>query len=246
MIFRAHRAAVAGLVALLAGCASTPPEADPVQIKLNDLDTRLTRIERVVANQSLLELANEVEALRSAVRSLRNEADQSGNKVTDLDQRLKSVESHGAAAPAAARADTESSSTAAPAVSDGYDRADYQTAFTLLKDSQYERAIAAFQKFLVSYPQSQLADNAWYWLGEAYYVTKSFPDALASFQRVVDKYPQSRKLPDALLKIGYCRYELQQWEGAKTVLAQVAAKFSDTPAGRLAQQRLDKMAAEKH
>jgi peptidoglycan-associated lipoprotein len=52
----------ASLAALaLAGCASTPPDQDPVQIKLNDLDTRLARIERVVANQSLLDLSNQIE-----------------------------------------------------------------------------------------------------------------------------------------------------------------------------------------
>src|SRR5713226_6307607 len=43
--------------AVLAGCASTPPEEDPVQIKLNDLDARVARIERVVSNQSLVQLA---------------------------------------------------------------------------------------------------------------------------------------------------------------------------------------------
>ena len=67
----------------------------------------------------------------------------------------------------------------------------------------------------MSYPDSPLADNAQYWLGEAYYVNKSFPEALAAFQRVVDKYPQSRKLPDAMLKIGYCDYELKQWQAAR-------------------------------
>jgi len=40
-----------------------PPEQDPVQIKLNDLDTRLARIERVVTNQSLLDLANQGDSL---------------------------------------------------------------------------------------------------------------------------------------------------------------------------------------
>jgi TolA-binding protein len=69
---------------------------------------------------------------------------------------------------------------------------------------------------------------------------------LAAFQRVVDKYPQSRKLPDAMLKIGYCDYELKQWAAAKTVLMQVATNYPDTPAGRLAQQRLDKIATEQH
>jgi len=69
---------------------------------------------------------------------------------------------------------------------------------------------------------------------------------LTAFQGLVDKYPQSRKLPDALLKVGYCNYELARWDQAKKVLSEVVAKFSDTPAGRLAQQRLDKLAAEKH
>jgi tol-pal system protein YbgF len=252
------------LVALaMAGCASTPSEEDPVHIKLNDLDIRLTRIERVVANQSLLELANQGEALRNDLRAMHNDVDQLTNSLeasrkqqrdlyADLDRRMKNLESRGVAgAGAAAAGPGETASTASGAAGDGAaagsdDKATYQAAFALLKDSQYDRAIAAFQKFLVSFPDSQLADNAQYWLGEAYYVNKSFPEAQVAFQRVVDKYPQSRKRPDALLKIGFCRYELKQWDLAKETLAQVATQFSDTPAGNLAQQRLDKMATENH
>ena len=36
---------------VLAGCVSTPPEEDPVVQKLTELDSRLLRIERVLANQ---------------------------------------------------------------------------------------------------------------------------------------------------------------------------------------------------
>jgi len=251
-------ACLAGLA--LAGCASTPPEEDPVQIKLNDVDTRLARIERVVANQSLLEMANEVAALRSDVRAIHNDVDELNHNLelsrkqthdlyADLDQRLKNLESRGGAATGGAAATVApGASAAAPAAAapEATDAATYQAAFQLLKDSQYDRAIAAFQKFLVSFPDSSLADNAQYWLGEAYYVNKSFLDALAAFKRVAEKYPQSRKLPDALLKVGYCDYELKQWQSANEVLTQVATTFPDTPAGHLAQQRLEKMAAEKH
>jgi tol-pal system protein YbgF len=125
-------------------------------------------------------------------------------------------------------------------------KADYQAAFNLMKDGQYDRAIGAFQKFLAAYPESSLADNAQYWLGEAFYLNKAYPDAQSAFQRVIDKYPQSRKLPEALLKIGYCRYEMKQYESAREVLGQVVARYVDTPAGQLAQQRLDRMTAEKH
>jgi tol-pal system protein YbgF len=247
---RASILSAACLAALaVAGCAATPPEEDPIQIKLKDLDTRLARIERVVANQSLLDLANQVESLRTDIRAVHNDVDvmnhnlestrkQQHDLYADLDQRLKAIEGRGAAP-----AQPGAGGAPAPDVSD---KSSYQAAFDLLKASQYDRAITAFQSFLASYPNSQLADNAQYWLGEAYYVNKSFPESLAAFQRVVDNYPQSRKLPDALLKIGYCDYELKQYPEARAALSQVTAKFADSPSARLAQQRLDKMAAEQH
>jgi tol-pal system protein YbgF len=243
-------------VLAMAGCASTPPEEDPVQIRLHDLDTRLARIERVVANQSLLELSNQVESLRSDLRAMHNDVDELTNSLesarkqqrdlyADLDRRMKNLESRGGAgAGAAGAAAGAGDAGASPAPASDQDA--YQSAFALLKDSQYDRAIAAFQKFLAAFPDSALADNAQYWLGEAYYVNKSFTDAQTAFQRVIDKYPQSRKRPDALLKIGYCQYELKQWDLAKRTLALAATQFPDTPAGHLAQQRLDKMATEQH
>jgi tol-pal system protein YbgF len=236
----------------MAGCATTSPEEDPVHIKLNDIDTRLTRIERVVSNQSLLDMANQLESLRNDVRAMHNDVDvlshslestrkQQKDLYADLDARLKAVEARGGAAAAAG-----ASAGAGDSQSGDSDKNAYQTAFDLLKAGQYDRAIAGFQAFLSTYPNSALADNAQYWMGEAYYVNKQFPESLAAFQRVVDKFPGSRKLPDALLKIGYCDYELKEYSAARSALEQVAAKYPDSPSARLAQQRLEKMAAEKH
>jgi tol-pal system protein YbgF len=268
----------------LAACSSTPAEDDPVQIKLRDLDTRLARIERVMANQSLLDLSNQLEALSADVRAVHNDVDQlnnsleSGRKQTralyaDLDQRIRALEARGGAggalpatgaagvagAGAVGAAGTVASAPATGAVASAPgsaggdpngaasdDKSSYQAAVNLLKDSQYDKAAAAFRDFLAVYPTSSLADNAQYWLGEAFYVNRAFPDAQSAFQRVIDQYPQSRKVPDALLKIGYCRYEMKLWDSAKEVLKQVIAQFPDTPASRLAQQRLELMAAEKH
>jgi tol-pal system protein YbgF len=267
--------AAACCVLALAGCASTPPEEDPVQIKLNDLDTRLSRIEKVMTNQSLLEVANQIQALRDDVRGMHNDVDQMNNALesgrkqqrdmyADLDQRLKALESRGGGAasavipppgaggeagtpgPGAEAGAGGAGGAASGGAGAGDDRANYQSSFNLLKDGQYDRAIQAFQGFLATYPNSALADNAQYWLGEAYYVNRAFPEAQSAFQRVVDKYPDSRKVADALLKIGYCRYETKQLDAAKSVLKQVVTQYPDTPAARLAQQRLDKMAAEQH
>ena len=250
-----------------------------MQIKLKDLDTRLARVERVVTNNSLLDISNQMGALQADLRSMHNDIDELNHALdtsrkqqrdlyADVDQRLKALESRAgvasgaaagsasagaggsaAGAPGSAVLSAGVAGAAAGAPAGGAGAADtvsYQAAFALLKNSQYDQAIQAFQSFLSTYPTSPLADNAQYWLGEAYYVNRSFPEALAAFQKVLDKYPQSRKVPDALLKVGFCDYELKQYQAAKDVLTQVQTTYGDTPAGHLAQQRLEKMAAEKH
>src|SRR5260221_14034586 len=132
----------------MAGCANTPPEEDPVQIKLKDLDTRLERIERVVANQSLLELANQTDALRNDLRAMHNDVDLLTNNLeasrkqqrdlyADLDRRMKNLESRGGgggAGGAAAASGAAGSALAASPPACSHDKAAHQTAFSLFTD----------------------------------------------------------------------------------------------------------------
>jgi tol-pal system protein YbgF len=243
--------AIAG-VATLSGCATTPPEADPVVQKMNEIDSRLLRLERVLANQSLLDLSQRIEAAQAETRVLRGQIDELQHQVTqgqtqqremygDVDRRLSALEGNPGGGGAAAGITPPAGGLPIP---QGDDRANYQAAFDLLKDAKYPEAINAFKQYLSSFPNSALADNAQYWLGEAHYVTKQYPDALRDFRTVVEKYPESRKIPDALLKIGYCNYELKNFSEARSALTQVVQRFGDTTAARLASQRLAKMDGE--
>jgi tol-pal system protein YbgF len=235
---------------LLAGCASAPPEEDPVFLRLNDVDARLTKVERILGNQSLVELAAQLASLQADVRSIRGDLDQvqhSGeggrsqqrDLYSDLDRRVQALESAAGVTGGAGGAPT------APAAgAGGTDQGYYKTAFDLLKAGQYDKAITAFQQFLAAFPDSALADNAQYWLGEAYYVNKDFESALKSFRTVVERWPNSRKLADALLKIGYCNYELKRWAPAREALQQVTRNHADSPSAKLAAERLDRMDKE--
>jgi tol-pal system protein YbgF len=241
-----------GASALFSGCATTPPEQDPVVQRLTEMDSRLLRLERVLANQSLLDLSQRIEAAQAETRALRGELDELQHAVqktqdsqremyNDVDRRVTALEGGGGAAPAAAGAN-------APGlpVPQGDDRANYQAAFDALKDGKYDEAVNGFKHFLTTFPTSPLADNAQYWLGEAHYVMKQYPDALRDFKTVIEKYPDSRKIPDALLKIGYCNYELKNYPEARSALGQVVSRYGDTTAARLAGQRLTKMESENH
>lgn len=122
-------------------------------------------------------------------------------------------------------------------------RADYQQAFELLKQSLYEQSIKAFREFLLRHPDSEYADNAQYWLGEAYFINGGFDQALVEYRALLQNYPDSQKRSQAQLKIGYCQHELGQIEQAKTQLEKLIRQHPGTTAARLAQDRLKKIAA---
>ncbi len=246
-------AIVAVATASLAGCALTPPEEDPVQIRLNDLDTRIQRLERLLTNQSLLDLAQRIDRLQGDVRALRGELEQlenqsqSGQKqqrdlYADVDRRLVALEGGRAPSPPSG---TEAASTlgagenrGAVAASSATEQRGYDQAFEALKAADYARAISGFKQFLSTYPSSPLASNAQYWLGEAYYVTRDYPNAASAFQRVVNDWPDARKAPDALVKLGFTQFEQKRYTAARTTLREVEQRYPGTDAARLAADRL--------
>ena len=161
----------------ICGCATVPPDQDPVLIKLTELESRLVRIERVMDNQSMMELVTQMEQLQAETRELRGQVEEASHKLdivergqasrySDLDERLVRLErgpSQVRTPGNGVRGDSSTTEGAGALVPVGSDRDSYQVAFDLLKDGQYDEAGKSFQNFLAIYPDSALADNAQYW-----------------------------------------------------------------------------------
>jgi tol-pal system protein YbgF len=251
-------ASVLAAAALAGGC-NLPPEEDPVLLKLDELDQRVGAIERVVRNESLLQIATELDILRDEIRELRGHTDalqyeaegtatRQRDQYLDLDQRLQSLERRtrgGEPMSAVPLEERQAPVVATLPMSSGNERSAYEAALELLRQGRYPQAESAFTQFLADFPQSDLADNAQYWLAETHYVNREFGTALDAFQVVIENYPNSRKVPDALLKAGFCEYELQRWADARKSLQAVVEQFPDSTAARLANQRLERMRTER-
>lgn len=246
------------LVAGVSACTLTPPEEDPLYLKISEVDSRLVRVERVIDNQGLMtllsrleEIQRDVQALRNDVETLQNQATQAGGlqkqQYQDLDRRLQQLERSMAAERPPEGKSVLDGGALRPGelpVPGGTDRANYQAAFELLKQGRYKEANAALRQFRVAFPDSSLADNAQYWLAETQYVSQAYDKALPEFQVVVERFPQSRKVPDSLLKIGFCNYELKRYDAARKALRTVVSTYPETTAARLASERLERMTAE--
>ncbi len=233
-------------------------------------NARLDRIERQLESRGLIDMLNQLGQLQRDVQQLRGElevqAHQSGElqrrqreQYLDIDRRLQQLETGaapalaappgapGAAPPVLVPPVTGGQGMAqAGAASPAAEQAEYDKALAILREGRYPEAAAAFKRFLADHPGSSYADNASYWLGETYYVTRDFDLAMATFSKLVEFHPQSPKVPDTRLKIGFIHYENKDWSAARQELGVVVNDYPGTTAARLANDRLQRMQKEGH
>jgi tol-pal system protein YbgF len=209
----------------------------------------------------LTQVQTEVQALRNQVEQLQNEnaelRQSNQNRYQDLDGRLQRMEGGGSAAPSASvGAPAPGPAPAVPAGGlvnrlpagaslppsvpgdPGGERAAYDSAFAALRAGDYVTSARAFQAYLSAYPDGALAPNAWYWLGESYYVTQNYPIALQSFDTLLQRFPGSTKAPDAMLKRGFALIELGQAGPGAAALERLVGEYPGSDAARLATSRL--------
>ncbi|MEO8809440.1 MAG: tol-pal system protein YbgF [Rhodanobacter sp.] len=206
------------------------------------------------------QLQGQIEELQHGLQQLN---DKNKAQYADIDARLTRLESGagtagvpggtppnqaGSPAGAATIAEGAGGSTGQPAaaassavVDPAAAQAAYDTAFQSIRAGNYAAASREFRSFVKQYPSHPLVPNAWYWLGQSYFVTTNYSVALDAFRQLLTQFPQSDKVPDALLKVGYCQIELKQTDAAKATLKQVIAKYPGSDSASLAQERLQRL-----
>ncbi len=207
-------------------------------------EQRLQRLERMVDNRILFDLLQRMDTMDAEIRELRGENERLSYELQsfrkrqdslyqDTDSRLQRFEGGGVGASL-----SQNEGNVLP------EKEQYDAAILMLKQRQYAQAVEALTRQLEAYPGGDLADNALYWRGEAYYVQRLFDQAIASLTRIENEFPSSSKLPDALLKQGYALYEKKDYAKAKQKLSKLVAEFPDSTAANLGHQRLERMASE--
>lgn len=233
-----------------------------------NLEERLQRLERLYDSRVLMQMQQRLDEMQQEINQLRGELERQAYDAQmlkkrqrelylDTDRRLREIELRGspaaaqqpAAEPAASEVPAspaaEAEAEPAPTAEDTQQaRLAYDRAFNTLKEGRYGEARKAFAAFLQSHPQSSLASNASYWMGEAAYVLRDFDQAMADFRRVIEQHPGSAKVADALLKLGYALYEKGDYAAARQPLEQVMRDYSASSAARLAEKRLQRMNKE--
>lgn len=124
------------------------------------------------------------------------------------------------------------------ASADPPDRVRYERVLGLFREGDFEGARQGFTGFLEEYPNSNLAPNARFWLGESYFGKKEFQRAIDAYDKVEIDYPGSEKVPAAILKKGYAYLALKDKKRASSAFKQVVTLYPKTAEAGKASDKL--------
>ena len=101
----------------------------------------------------------------------------------------------------------------------------YKLAYNMLIQENFSEAEKYFNIFLGENPNDPLASNAYYWLGETFYVQKQFRKAEISFAKGYRKFPKGNKALDQLFKLALTFINLGKNEDACAAFSKLEIEF---------------------
>ena len=215
-----------------------------LELRVVQLEQRLAEaeIQNKLAVRSVLDLQMQLEMQAAEMRKQRGQFEEFWHALqetekrqkdfyTDLDARLRPLES--GATGGMARAVTGVGGSAP-----GDENRAFETAYGLYRAEKYPDAANAFSQFLQQYPQSVHEANVYYWMGNAYFLSKDYTNAVPAYRTLLDKHDDHPRAPDSMLNLAESQLLLKQKSNAKTTLKQLVTRFPGSDASDKAKKRL--------
>jgi tol-pal system protein YbgF len=249
--------ALLGAATLTNACGSS--QLDTMEQQLADIQRQVLQIQKqgsskdevaglqtttVEQNRNLLkaqaDIQLELQSLSSLIEQLEGKLEDTNNRLAQLSQQIAATNQQikglrpGEPPPGGAPGGGGPIPGNAPADPESL----YRTSYNDYLRGNYDLAILGFRQYLESFGATDLADNASYWIGEAYYRQKRFQDAIREFDAVVNQFPSSDKVASALLRKGYAYLELGEQSKGVVQLQNVIRRYPKSDEANLARQQL--------
>lgn len=244
---------VAAMLGLLAGCASHQSEGS-TEWRLRKLEEHALAAQELAMQRSDQEqqATARLAALESRVDGLAKSQDEVKAMLDDLakSRPMEPMAPQAMAAPAPGKMATAAPAPAKPAAAKAPAKpapaasgaqAEYDRALATLRAGKPEAARTRFEAFLASWPKSDLAANAQYWIGESLYNQDRYADAVISFRQVHQQHPKHDKAAAALLKMGMSYQKLGDAQNARFYWEALVADYPKSDPAGLARKLLSSL-----
>ncbi|MFN3306543.1 MAG: tetratricopeptide repeat protein [Candidatus Kapaibacteriota bacterium] len=102
---------------------------------------------------------------------------------------------------------------------------------TQVQDHRNSEAIQNFLYVIGNYPNDAKAEDALFWLAEAYYRSDMLRNSIDRYETLVAKFPNTKYLEDALYGLGWANFRLKNFKKSGEIFAQLVRAFPNSKYG---------------
>ena len=117
----------------------------------------------------------------------------------------------------------------------------YNTAYRDYNGGKPDLATQEFTDYIKFYPNTDLAGNCYYYLGEIQFKQGNYQQAAQSYDQVLQNFPSGNKAASAELKKGFSLIELGKQDDGVTELRHLIQRYPHSPEALQARDRLRKL-----
>ncbi|MBC7434750.1 MAG: tol-pal system protein YbgF [Bdellovibrionales bacterium] len=196
--------------------------------------------ENAQMRRSLLELQNQIEAVRSDLARLRGSDEQLARDVAEMQRRQKDI-AQGVDDRFSKFEPSKVSVDGKEFTANPNEKRDYEAALAIFRRGEFPAAQTAFVDFVKRNPTSGYNPSALFWLGNAQYATRDYREAIANFKALIGQAPDHVRAPEAALSIANCQIELKDTRSARKTLEDLIKVYPQSEAAVAARDRLTKL-----
>jgi tol-pal system protein YbgF len=194
----------------------------------------------------LADVSSELEALREQISQLEGRLEVNEHQVQEALEEAKKARLAAAQGGVSAVPGTDAPTAGPPADAPASEEVkSYRAAYDAWRGDDHQQCIDRFAQFLQSFPTSQYADDASFWLADCYFKQGDLKAAILRFDDVATRYPKSEKASEALYRQGEALLRLGPNFGkaAEKAFDRVVKEYPDSRRAEDARQQLKLLGA---
>jgi tol-pal system protein YbgF len=117
----------------------------------------------------------------------------------------------------------------------------YNNAYRDYNGNKNDLALQEFSDYIKFYPNTDLAGNCYFYLGEIQFRQGNYQQAAQSYDAVLQNFPTGNKAASAQLKKGFALIELGKQDDGVSELRHVIQRYPHSPEALQARERLRKL-----
>ncbi len=227
-------------IILLTACVATQQDVLQVQSQMDNLSETISSMQKNQAELAVKmeELSRDLNASSESMKDISSQMTKLSEQLDNLDNAMnKRVNAIGQTIK---KQQESVESALLPSKM-------YNEAYSAFQQDKFDEAISGFKQYIVDYPNGELTEGAYFFLGESLYLKTEWAQAAWSYASMLEKFPKSGRIPAARLKYAQCLLKMPtpKKDEAIKYLKSVVRDYPTSPEAETAKAQLAKHAPEK-